>query len=127
MKKIFTATVFALFASVAFGQKNWSAWKESTISGIDFRVAYDYYNEYSAKAGKPAHVWSMQIRNRYQTKKGVSWCLGDYEKPKDEIKDQRRNSCIKAGEEITSGLHFTNTGPGGTVTIYFWKLEDCTW
>jgi hypothetical protein len=127
MKKIVTIFFYSLIATVSFGQKNWSSWKESNIQGIDFRVAYDYYNEYSAKQGKPAHVWCMEIRNRYQSKKGVSWCLGDYGKAKDEIKDQRRNSCMKPGEIETSCIHFTNTPKGGTVSVYIWKLEDCTW
>jgi|GEM_PF-5514766 len=126
MKKNIITIIFLLIATVSFGkEKSWSNWQESSVRGIDFRVAYDYFNKFSAQEGKPAHVWCVEIRNRFESNKGISWCIGDENvKSRDNIKDQRRNFCLKSGSTDTSCLHFTNTPEGGSVVVFIWDVKD---
>jgi hypothetical protein len=125
MKKIiFTTVLITLSIMTAFGQKNWGDWSESNVSGVYYRVAYDYYNEYAEKEGKPAHVWCLEISNRNESQIGVSWCIGDKGQSFDSIKDKRRNSFMKSNKVEKSCLHFTNTPRDGIVTIYIWTKEN---
>ena len=98
--------------------KAWGPWNEDVNhKGIYIRAGYDYFNEFSAKKGKPAHVWCIEINNRLDTSIGISWVTTD-DNVTERPKSNSRNSSIKSGAVQKSCLQFTNTPPGGRVTVW---------
>lgn len=130
MKKAFFPLTVLLLLLFSFKSSdlNWGEWKPAEgYSNIYYRVAYDYYNKYSAEKGRPAHVWCLQIDNRNTKKVGISWAITDSDAGSGTEKDWRRNSCIEANTTIQSCLHFTNTPSGGSVVVWFKDYQDCKW
>ena len=129
MKKIILVAILMFAVSaVSFEQleeTQWGPWHESNIKGIDYRTGYEYYNETSARQGKPAHLWSVEIRNRFSVGKSLWCCLGDQGQSKDDIKDKRFAPCIESGSTKGFYKYFTNTPPSGTINIYIWDVKNC--
>lgn len=118
--------VFLIFMSInsIWGQSKFGDWKESDISLLDYRLAYKKHNTYAASKEKPAHVWILQIRNRDNVEREVSWCVGDSGSVMEEIPD-RRIRCFEPGEIRTSDLHHTNTPANGLVQVHFRRKNVC--
>ena len=127
---ISTFFFLVIFTSVTYGQnvgEDWGGWEVSNILGIEYRIKYEYFNKISANQGKPPHVWIMQVRNSFTTKKGVSWVVTDIGKDDTNPNLHRRNNCLKPGEIAFSPTHFTNTPQGGMISVRFFKLTDCNY
>jgi len=106
--------------------REYGAWQASlAFPGIQFRVAYDYFNRFSAREGKPAHVWCLQLRHSFPRVTGFSWAItdGGVVDPPGRGYDWRRNSSVRPGEVIESCIHFLRTGPGGSVRVWIQGVE----